>query len=173
MSFFSLTLERFYQWRYPHEMRTKIFLIALLLPTSACGASFVQSQAQGMNTVLSTITDVVDPVYEFSIQTCNAREEAVRIRSGSTFEQDQADIALIRSNCTRIFELFEHLRQAQLRARVAVIEAEKLGTTPSLTTALEALGEFQSAWKDLNDSLHLSGMLTERDEHPPAVHTED
>ena len=93
--------------------------LAFIVSLAACGGGISEGRAEGMHDVLNVVTDVVDPLYEGAVGTCDATEGYV-IQAAESRQEAESDIAEIRGICDRIFAGFESVRAAQRAARSAV-----------------------------------------------------
>ena len=112
------------------------------------------SAADKAHDTLSAITEVADPLYGGTVRTCKSLQMEVVRREGTSYEEDQADIAKIRGICDGIYAAFEAAITAQVEARVAIDAFEAGDSTiedvdAAINVAVEAWGIVRRLLVDL------------------------
>lgn len=88
-------------------MRRVWLLIALLF--TLCGGCRGDGKGTLTQVVAATAT-AADAAYGLSVEVCDAREQRVIARQGSTEDKDRADLAKVRRICDKIFMAFDGAR---------------------------------------------------------------
>lgn len=127
----------------------------ILMPLLMSCIGPLAARARGAHEVLNVTADIVNPSYELASQVCDAREQVVIERQGTSLEQDTADIEHIRASCDAVFKEFEHIRAVHELARVAIEEAENGESWEDVETALANLA---GVWNRLTMQLRTEGL---------------
>lgn len=61
---------------------------------------------------LNAAADSVNEIANLTVSICGAREQAIRDRQGTTYEQDIGDLGVIRAECNEYYDALERIRQA-------------------------------------------------------------
>lgn len=81
-----------------------ITLLMLLLPLQACSMATV---GDGVNTALDAVAEIAKPSLDIVRTACTVGEWKIVARTESTKEQDEADLARLRNECDRLYNLFD------------------------------------------------------------------
>lgn len=140
-------------------MKLLILIVALSILFIGCG-QFAAGQAHGLNVVLNELSDVVNPSYDLAIQVCEAKEQVIELRQGTTLEEDQAALREVRTRCDAIFNAFNKVREAQLDARTLAQRAEE---NPKLVESVyAAVLQASNEWARVRELMSIAGFITER-----------
>lgn len=96
--------------------------LVLVVGMFAMGCS--GSQTPAVNQAVTVAIKSADAAYALSVEACDAHERWIVERSGTSAEQDEADMEKVRDACDAIFETFNDIRdnQAKLRHAAGVLE---------------------------------------------------
>jgi hypothetical protein len=148
----------------PYEVQWTAIVVVLtfaLVQFVGCGASAVATRAEGAHEVLNTVTDIADPSYKLAVSVCNAQEQVIVARTGTTLEEDQAAIAEIREKCDIVFHGFTVLRALQTEARATIEAVRENPTDAAYAAAMLIIGRVTEQWKTIKALLEEHGLIEE------------
>lgn len=101
-------------------------LILVLIFAFACSAVQRARVNTGIQEGMNVTTDVVDPVYDLAVVSCDAAE-GIAIDRHDEADAAEAEVLRIREECDKIFETLEAVRAAQATLR-STADAYEAGT---------------------------------------------
>ena len=104
----------------------RIPLILLLIFAFGCAVAARTRVNTGVQEGMNITTDIVDPVYELAVISCDAAE-GIAIERHDEADAAEAEVLRIREECDKIFESIETVRTLQSALR-ATGDAYQAGT---------------------------------------------
>lgn len=95
--------------------------VMLLVALSACASS---RHIETAHEVLNVITDVAQPSYDVTAGFCTQAQWAITRDRDRTVQQKKAAVAKLRTECHRIYAIFEQIIDKQKKARALLNAAE-------------------------------------------------
>jgi hypothetical protein len=137
--------------RYLEDVRLAAMAVLIIFVCSlpACLATRSGSAEQQARTALNLYADLIDPVYEVSMQGCVDRQAQIvgsDLGDRTTAELDAIEAALVKpqARCKSLRESFELIRALHEHAR-EYVDAGKFDD------ALHIVDEIRQAWRELRE----------------------